>query len=201
MLSKIHLRNFLIVSLVVVMQYFILSRYAGNSLCSLGNTQLSLSLLFLPWLYIEKYPPADYSHICILLTMKHFQVAIVKHCLGTPLSIQWPVTRTGIWVSTLPLFSCHWYAHIQITRPVLHSQGPTSISYFPMASFNDFITHRQDSFFFSNIRTALASTMPRIGLTCLGRLWIMQRDLGVLEIQSSMIIPFTRAGCRLSWLD
>lgn len=51
-----------------------------------------LSLLLLLWLHNEKYPLADYSQMCILLTIKHFQVAIVKQCLGTPLSIQWPVT-------------------------------------------------------------------------------------------------------------
>lgn len=107
-------------------------------------------------------------------------------------------SQTGLWVSTLPLFPCHWYARIQITRPVLRSQGPTSISLFPTASFNDFITHLQDFFI---IRRALASGMPGIGLTCPGRRWIMQRVLGVLEIQSTMIILFTQAGCRLSWLD
>lgn len=56
-------------------------------------------------------------------------------------------SRTGLWVSTSPLFPCHWYAHIQITRPALHSQGHTSIPFFLTASFNDFITHLQDFFF------------------------------------------------------
>lgn len=33
---------------------------------------------------------------------------------------------TGLWVSTFSLFSCRWYASIQITRLVLHSQEPPS---------------------------------------------------------------------------
>lgn len=82
------------------MQCFMLPRYEGwcwrqtlcLTLCRKGKTQLRPSVLLLPWPHIEKCPPAEYSHICILLTMKHFQIAIVNQCLETPLSIQWPVT-------------------------------------------------------------------------------------------------------------
>lgn len=66
-------------------------------------------------------------------------------------------SRTGLWVSNSPLFRCHWYARIQITRPALHSQGHTSIPYFLTASFNDFITHLQDFFFFFSL-----GNMPRM---------------------------------------
>lgn len=43
-------------------------------------------------IHAEKYPGADYSHICILLTVKHFEVTIVHRRLRTPLGLQWPVT-------------------------------------------------------------------------------------------------------------
>ena len=71
-------------------------------------------------------------------------------------------SQTGLWVSTLPLFPCHWYAHIQITRPLLDSLGPTSISFFSTASFNDFITHRQAFFFFFS--PPLGSSGPKHAL-------------------------------------
>lgn len=121
--------------------------------------------------------------------IKHIWVAIVKHCLGTPLSIQWPVSWTGLWVSTLLLFPCHWYAHIQITRPMLHSQGPASISHLHL------MTPSLICKFFQSLGVLWPATC--LGLVCPGRQWIMQRVLGVLEIQSSLIIPFTQAGCRL----
>lgn len=123
--------------------------------------------------------------------------SIVKHCLGTPLGMQWPVTVEQAYGKNLTLVPLSLIC--TYTRPVLHSQGPTSISFLPTDSFNDFITQREYLFPFS--RTALASDMPGIGLTCPGRRWIMHRVLGVLEFQSSTIIPFTQAGCRLSWLD
>lgn len=43
-------------------------------------------------IHIEKYPGADYSHICILPTVKYFEVTIVCLRLRTPFGIQWAVT-------------------------------------------------------------------------------------------------------------
>lgn len=121
-------------------------------------------------LYIEKYPLADYSHICILLTIKHFQVAMVKHCPGTPLSIQWPVTVEQAYgfqpypcslVTDMNIYKLQGlcYTHRgppqSPSSPRLHLMTPSLIG--------------KIFFFFSVIRRALARDMPGIGLTCPGR--------------------------------
>lgn len=167
-----------------------------------GETQLRLSSLLLLWLYIEKYPLADYSHICILLTIKHFQVAIVKHGLGTPLSIQWSVTVEQAYGFQPYPCSLVTDMHIYKLQGLCYThRGPPQSPSSPRLHLMTSSLICKIYFFFSIIRRALASDMSGIGLTCLGRQWIMKRVLGVLVIQSSMIIPFTQAGCRLSWLD
>lgn len=136
-----------------------------------GETQLRLSSLLLLWLYIEKYPLADYSHICILLTIKHFQVAIVKHGLGTPLSIQWSVTVEQAY--GFQPYPCSLVTDMHIYKLqglcYTHRGPPQSPSSPRLHLMTSSLICKIFFFFFSIIRRALASDMSGIGLTCLGR--------------------------------
>lgn len=110
----------------------------------------------------------DYSHICILLTIKHFKVAILKHCLGTPLSIQWPVTVEQAY--GFQPYPCSLVTDMHTYK----LQGLCYTQRGPSQSFSSPRPHLMTSsligkIFFSIIRQALASDMPQIGLTCLGR--------------------------------
>lgn len=103
----------LIVWLLVLMQCFVLPRCCGS--CS--NWKISSSRLF-TYLHFACYEASLGSH-GEPVPRNSIRHSAARH------------SRTGLWVSTLVLFPCHWYAHIQITRPVLHSQGRTSISFSP----------------------------------------------------------------------
>lgn len=137
-----------------------------------------------------------FTYLYFAYYIKHFHVAMVKHCLGTPLHIQWPVTAEQSYgfqaypcslVTDMHIYKFQWPCWVQKRPP----QSPSS-QWLHLMTFVIFIL-----IFFP----VLAGDMPGIGLTCPGRRWIMLRVLGVLDIESSMIIPFTQAGCRLSWLD
>lgn len=69
-----------------------------------------------------------------------------------------------LWVPSLPLFPCYWYAHIQITMTVPSSKAPNSISIFPMASLNDFCYLFIFYFFLSWL------------VTCLGLVWLARAN-------------------------
>lgn len=114
------------------------------------KTHFWTSLLLLPGLHIEKYPPAEYSHYLhfAYYCVKHIQVAITKHWLGTPLSILWPVTAEQAY--RFQPYPCSFVTDMNVYKlqGLCYTHcGPTSIS-FLTASVNDFITHLYDFFSF-----------------------------------------------------
>lgn len=147
--------------------FFIIYKYWGPHWKSLGTTGIKdgaedklFVVLFVPREKTRAVTVASTlaSHwkiySCRLFTNLHFandKALSGSHSKAVPWnSIKHSVachSQRGLWVSTLPLFPCHWYTHIQMTRPLLHSLGITSIFFFSTALFNDFITHRQGFFF------------------------------------------------------
>lgn len=136
-----------------------------NSLSCKGKLSSGHHDCFL--LCIEKYPLAHYSHICILLTIKHIHVAIVKHCLGAPLSIQWPVRVEQA-------YGFQPYPRSLVTDIHIYKlQGMCYIHWGPPQSPSSPRLHLMTSSLickiFCVIRQTLDSNMPGIGLTCPGR--------------------------------
>lgn len=87
----------------------------------------------------KKNPVADCSHICILLTMEHFQVAWVKHRQWTPLGIHQPVSIQRAY--GFQPFPCSLVADMQVYKLpglcCIHRSRHPRLSAI-VASLNDF---------------------------------------------------------------
>lgn len=155
-------------------------------LCCSCQTQPRPSPLLPLWLYIEKYPPADYSHL-------HFAYceALLSGCLsralpGTPLGIQRPVTVKQAYgfqpYPCSPVTDMHVY---KLQDPRHIHRGPPQSP--PSPRLHLMTSSLIAKIFFSIIRQALASFVTGIGWTL--RRWFMQKVLGESR------------GSRVAWLS